>query len=60
MILESGQYVGQFKKYYLIFEVAIANSEGCFKFIVFSNPYLTIRISQIELGKMSNSNSSIQ
>ena len=45
IILESGWYISQSKKHYLIFEIAIASYQGRFLFIAISNPYLMVGIS---------------
>ncbi len=51
VILKRGRCIGQFKRYDLVLEVAIAGSKGRFLFIAFSDPHLMIGIDQIELDK---------
>ena len=46
--------IGQFKKHYLIFEMAIAAFEGCLLVIAFFDPHLIVNIGQIKLSKMSS------
>ena len=43
--LESGRYINQFEKYYLVLKVAITVSKKCFSFITFLNSYLIVDIS---------------
>ena len=50
--LKHGQYIGQFKKYYLVLKVAIISSEDRLPFIFFSNLHLMVSINQVKLGKM--------
>ena len=52
--LEYGQCIGQSKKHYLVFEMAITSPESHFLFITFPNPHLMVGIDQIELGKTSS------
>ncbi len=42
--VESGRCIGQSKRHYLVLEMAIAGSEGCLLFIVFSDPHLMVGI----------------
>ena len=58
--LEYGRYVGQSKKYHLVFKMAIACSDGCFLFIAFSDLHLMVGISQIKLGETLSPIKSIQ
>ena len=50
--LKRGWYVGQSKRYDLVFEVAIASLESRLPFVFFPNLHLMIGIGQIELGKL--------
>ena len=42
--LESGQYIGQSKRHYLILEIAIADFENYLLLITFSNSHLMLGI----------------
>ena len=52
--LEHGQCVSQSKRYYLVFEMAIAGPESRFLFITFPNPHLIVGIKQIKLDETSS------
>ena len=49
--LEAGQYIGQLKKHYLIFEVAVSSPESRFLFIARFYPYLMVSTCKVELSK---------
>ena len=52
IVLKSGQYISQFKKYYLVLKMAIASTKNNLLFIAFLDPHLMINIDKIKLGKM--------
>ncbi len=52
--LKYGQYIGHFRRHYLVLKMAIAGPKSCFLFIALPNPYLIVGIDQIELGEMSS------
>ncbi len=44
VVIESGQYIEQSERHYLILKVAIVDSESRFLFIIFSDHHLMISI----------------
>ena len=51
IILEYDRHVSQSKRHDLVIEVAIVDLKGGLPFVTFSNSYLIIGISQVELGE---------
>ena len=58
--LECCQSLGQFKRYYLIFEMAVSGPESSLLLISFTNSHPVISTSKVELGKPPCSPQSIQ
>ncbi len=52
--LESGWYIDQVKRHYLVLEIAITGLKSHLQFITFLNLHLIISISKIQLGKKSS------
>ena len=51
IFLKGSQNIRKAKKHDLVFEISILDPESCFLFIIFTNFYLIIGISKIQLGK---------
>ena len=58
--LECYRSVGQSKRHYLIFEIAVSGPESSFPLISFTNSHPVIGTSEVELGKPPCSPQSIQ
>ena len=52
VILKIGRSIGESKKHDLVLEMAISDTKGSLPFMTFSNPYLVIGISEVELGNV--------
>ena len=53
--LEASWCIGEPKKHYLVFEVAVSSLESCFPFIAFFNPHPMIKACEIKLGELFGS-----
>ena len=53
--VETGQYVGEPKKYYLVLKIAVSSLETCFLFIVFFNSYLMVNTRKVKLDELFGS-----
>ena len=58
--LECSRSIRKAKRYDLILKMAIAGLEGCFLFVIFTNLYLVISISEIQLDEFLSPIKSIQ
>ena len=52
IVLKTSQSVGEPKKHNLIFEVAVPSIKSSLLFVVFSNSYLEVSISQVQPSKL--------
>ena len=52
IILETGWYIRELQRHYLVLKVAESSPEGFFPFIAFFYPYLMISTREIELAKL--------
>ena len=50
--LETGRCVGQPKRHYLVFVVAISSLESRLPFIALFSPHLMVRICEVKLGEL--------
>ena len=49
--LKGGQYIGEPKKYYLVFKVAVSSLKSCFPSIAFFNPHPMVSTRKIKFDE---------